>query len=258
MSYEHFYWFLDRKASDAVLRMPWPRFLERHPWNEEELRHLLEFAVEPSPSARTLRSILATRTLAWTVDHSTPALYLVHEIVRHVPSLDRMGGTVWFWDCEDFETLAVNAVAARAFLEGRITARTLRAVFAIHGEYVLDLQFDLQRVAPGALQKVERAIHARPDGRPLFAWLGDGKAEEGYYWLREADTRLFLDFVQQAWAERWPMLPLDPEVTDGLDLKPARQHTLRHLPIGRKLAAAAKKLAGRDLAVVRYFELEAL
>ncbi len=238
--------------------MPWTKFLELHPWGDEELRKMLEFAVEPTPSDRTIRNILNTRTLAWTVAHSVPALYVVHEVVHHIPALERQGGTVWFWDCRDFETLAVNAVAARAFLDGRITARTLRAVFSIHGEYVLDLQFDLQRIDLPALQKVERAIHAKAAGRPLFSWLGDRPAEEGYYWLREAETKLFNDFVLEAWAGNWPMLPLDPEVAQGLELKRAKQHKFRQLPIAKRLAAAAKKLAGRDLAMVRYFELEVM
>ncbi len=258
MSYEHFYWFLDRKATDAVLRLPWKAFLERHPWEAQELRSTLQFVVEPSPGERAIRSILEKRTLAWTVSRSTPALYLVNEVVHHVPALERKGGTVWFWDCRDFETLAINAVAARAFLDGRIPPRTLRAVFGIHGEYVLDLQFDLTRIHAAELLRVERAIHAKADGRPLFSWLGDHPAEEGYYWLREAETTLFTGFLQQAWAENWPMLPVDPEVTEGLELKPAKVHKFRQLPIARKLASAVKTLAGRDLAVVRYFELEAL
>jgi hypothetical protein len=258
MSYEHFYWFFDRKATDKVLRATWSAFLERHPWKEEALRQLLEFAVDPTPGPRAVRSILDTRTLAWTVAHSTPALFVVNEIVEHVPALARKGGFIAFSDCRDFETLAVNAVAARAFLDGRIGARTLRAVFAVHGEYVLDLQFDLQRVETSGLLEVERAIHARSDSKPLFAWLGKRPADAGYYWLREADTTLFVEFVQQAWAGSWPMLPLDPEVVVGLDLKPAKVHTFRHLPIARKLATVAKKLAGRDLALVRYFELEVL
>jgi hypothetical protein len=258
MSYEHFYWFLDRKAADAVLRMPWKRFLERHPWKEDELRQVLEFAVEPSPGARALKTILDTRTLAWTVQHASPALFLLQEIVNHVPALDRKGGVVAFLDCRDFETLAVNAVAARAFVDGRIDARTLRAVFAIHGEYVLDLQFDMQAVEPGVLAKVERAIHAGRERRPFFPWLRGQTEEDGYYWLREAETRLFTDFVLKAWAGNWPMLPLDPEVVDGLELKPSKRTGFRQLPIAEKLAAAAKKLRARELAVVRYFELEVL
>jgi hypothetical protein len=258
MSYEHFYWFLDRKAADTALRMPWKRFLERHPWEEAELRQVLEFAVEPSPGARALKTILDTRTLAWTVQHASPALYLVQEIVTHVPALNRKGGLVAFLDCRDFETLAINAAAARAFVDGRIDARTLRAVFAIHGEYVLDLQFDLRAAEPGVLRKIERAIHAGPERRPLFSWLPGQAEEEGYYWLREADTKLFTDFVLKAWTGNWPMLPLDPEVVDGLELKPSKRAGFRQLPIAEKLATAAKKLRGRDLALVRYFELEVI
>jgi len=105
---------------------------------------------------------------------------------------------------------------------------------------------------------VERAIHATSDTRPLFTWLGNRPAEVGYYWLREADTRLFTEFVQQAWAGNWPMLPLDPEVVVALDLPAARVYKFRHLPIARRFAAAVKEVAGRDLALVRYFELEVL
>jgi|WetSurMetagenome_2_1015567.scaffolds.fasta_scaffold25244_2 hypothetical protein len=257
MSYEHFYWFLDRKAADAVLRMPWTRFLERHSWPEDELQQVLEFAVEPSPGPKKIRSMLQSRTLAWTVQHAAPALYLVDEIIQRVPAVEKKGAIVPFWDCQDFETLAINAAAARAFIDGRIPARMLRAVFAIHGEYVLDLQFDLQRVEPGVLQKVERAIQAGPEPRPFFSWLKKGQSDEGYYWLRESDTKLFLQFVTEAWAGNWPLLPLDPEVMTGLELD-AKTLKFRRLPLARKLAAAAKKLAGRDLALVRYFELEVL
>jgi hypothetical protein len=258
MTYEHFYWFVDRRAADSVLRMPWKAFLELHPWKEGELRHMLEFAVEPTPGARAIASILGTKTLAWTVAHSNPALYVVNEIVEHVPALRRRGGTVQFWDCHNFETLVLNAVAARAFLDGRITPRTLRAAFAIHGEYVLDLQFDVPEIAPAALRRVGRAISAKSDGRPLFSWLGNRPAEAGYHCIREADTKLFTRFVQQAWAENWPMLPLDPEVADELELKPGKEYKARNFPMARKLAAAAKKLAGRDLCLVRYFELEVI
>jgi hypothetical protein len=258
MSYGHFYWFVDRKATDAVLRMPWKAFLECHPWNEDELRSMLEFAVEPTPGTRAMRSMLDTRTLAWTVSRSNPALYVVHEIAEHVPALRRRGGTVEFWDCHDFETLVLNAVAARAFLDGRITPRTLRAVFAIHGEYVLDLQFDLPAIDPAGLRRIERAISAKSDSRPLFPWFGTRIADEGYHTLREADTELFGRFLQQAWAGNWPLLPLDPEVADELELKRAKEYTVRSFPLARRLAAAAKKLDGRNLCVVRYFEVEVL
>ena len=144
-----------------MLRTAWKAFLERHPWDAQELRQLLEFAVEPSPKERALRSILDTKTLAWTVSRSVPALYLVHQVVHHVPALADRGGSVWFWDCHHFETLAINAVAARAFLDGRITARTLRAVFAIHGEYVFDLQFDVAAIDAKDLQRLSRAVHGK-------------------------------------------------------------------------------------------------
>jgi hypothetical protein len=258
MTYEHFYWFVDRKATDSVLRMPWKAFLECHPWKDEELRSVLEFAVEPTPGARAIRSMLDTKTLAWTVSRSEPALYVVNEIVEHVPALRRSGGTVEFWDSHNFESLVLNAVAARAFLDGRITPRTLRAVFAIHGEYVLDLQFDVPAIEPTGLRRIERAISAKSDSRPLFSWLGTRAAGEGYHWLREADTDLFGTFIQQAWAENWPMLPLDPEVADELELKSGKEYKVRNFPLARRLAAAAKKQAGRNLCLVRYFELEVL
>jgi hypothetical protein len=258
MSYEHFYWFVDRKAADSVLRMPWQAFLESHPWKADELRGMLEFAVEPTPGPRAIRSMLDTKTLAWTVSRSRPALHVVNEIVEHVPSLRRRGGTVEFWDSHNFETLVLNAVAARALLGGRIAPRTLRAVFAIHGEYVLDLQFDVPSIDPAGLRRIERAISAKADSRPLFSWLATRPADEGYHSLREADTELFGRFIQQAWAENWPMLPLDPEVADELELKPAKEYTVRNFPLARRLAAAAKKLAGRRLCLVRYFELEVL
>ncbi len=258
MSYEHFYWFLDRKAANRVLRTAWKAFLERYPWDAQELRQLLEFAVEPSPKERALRSILGTKTLAWTVSRSVPALYLVHQVVHHVPALADRGGSVWFWDCHHFETLAINAVAARAFLDGRITARTLRAVFAIHGEYIFDLQFDVAAIDAKDLQRLSRAVHGKAAGKPLFTWLGERPAEEGYHWIREADTKLFLDFVREAWAGNWPALPLNPEVADELELKPRKAHKFRGFPVARHLAAAAKTLAGRGLSCVRYFELEVM
>jgi hypothetical protein len=258
MGYEHFYWYLDRRATDSILRMSWEAFLEQHPWDEKLLHAVLEFAVEPSPSAQTIRSILNTRTLAWTVSHSTPALYLVNEIVQHVPALKRKGGEIQFWDCSPFETLVLNAVAARAFLERRITPRMLRAVFAIHDEYVLDLQFDVPRIEPAMLRRVDKAVHAKSDDRPLFGWLDVRPPVEGYHWIREADTKLFNSFVQQAWAENWPMLPLDPEVVDELDLKHSKECKFRSSPLAKRLAAAAKKLDGRGLCLIRYFELEVL
>ena len=64
--------------------------------------------------------------------------------------------------------------------------------------------------------------------------------------------------MREAWAGNWPALPLDPEVADEMELKPRKAHKFRGFPIARHLAAAAKKLAGRDLSCVRYFELEVM
>jgi hypothetical protein len=258
VSVEHFYWYLDRKAVESVLRLSWRDFLDRYPMDPAQAVELLDSAIEPHASERHVQSILRNKTLAWTVTHSTPALYVVNTIVHHVPALKRSGTEVWFWDCNHFETFAINAVAAAAFLEGRISGQTLRAVFAIHNEWMVEAQFDESMVSTADLRKLDKGLSAKIDARPLFSWLGDRPASEGYQWVREGDTALFNAFIQEAWTGNWPLLPLAKDVVELMELKPGKEYRIRNFPVARKLAAAAKKMANRRLCLVRYFELEVM
>ena len=88
---------MDRKAVDQVLGLTWKAFLRRHPWEQEDVEHIISVAVEPEPDWKTIRSILNRQTLRWTVCQAVPALYFVKQIVHHVRMLKRSGADLSFW-----------------------------------------------------------------------------------------------------------------------------------------------------------------
>jgi hypothetical protein len=198
MGIEHFYWFVDRAVVDPLLGLSWRGFLRKYPWRRHEVEELLAFALEPELEGSALADIVATRTLRWTMKRSTPSYYFLTEIIHHVPAVRRRCPEIWIEQLDD--TAVLLAAACEAFLQGRISALTLWAVYNIAGSEDPCNCLQLSRVE---LARVEQALACAVE-KPIFPWQTEEALQDGYRCLRSVDTRRFIRFLAQAWAENWP------------------------------------------------------
>ena len=108
-------------------------------YNGESLRQLLAFSLEPTPTVKQLERMLATLTVSATVRRCHPQFWAMDEIMRQV--LGRPEDAIISLELDDISGLI--SVAARAFLDRKITAPTLWAVAKLHSAKFDDwLQLD--------------------------------------------------------------------------------------------------------------------
>jgi hypothetical protein len=221
MGMDHYYTVFDKVFFDPVWKLSWREFLRgnRTRWATDKelladgdtgrsLRELIRFVVDPEPDRVEIERVLASERLRETIKKSSPQLMLMDELLRHV-----RGGADHFISSDPVETpAALIGAAAKAFLDGRTTARTLAAVTSLHPidptEWI-----DLTKKEVARL----RAISA--ESRPPYAWQAP-YAFEDEEWagaLSVADTRRFITVVMRAWDENWPV----PTVADDIPARPA-------------------------------------
>ena len=98
MGMSHNYTFLDRATADGLWALTWKTVLKRHPsrWFssdvvgrgamavERHLRSLLAFAVDTEPTDEQLDEILATFTVAATMQRCTSQFWTMEELSKGI------------------------------------------------------------------------------------------------------------------------------------------------------------------------------
>lgn len=248
MGLEHFYRFFDREVIDPALEMPWKAFLRQCSWDRECLDNVLSVAVEPEPDEAMISHILENHTLRWTLLRSSPAYWLLYEIIHHSPSLHRRCPVLWLHNHDEIRIL--DAVAVDAFLEGRIPGRTLWAVHNIDGREDPRGSLELTR---SEFKRVEKALNGGAVERPILPWLSDDCLGDGYHCLGIGDTRRFIGFLCKAWHENWPVLRLGKDVMEKVEADKMFEPSFRDFSLGAKLIACAKTVPLSRPCVLRYF-----
>lgn len=248
MGIEHFYWFIDREVIDPVLEMSWKAFLSRYPWRRKVMEELLTFAVDPEPNSVEVSQILEKRSLRWTIQRSSPAYFLLSEIVDHVPHLRQRSRNVLPNDL--YEVAVLEATAVDAFLEGRIGEKTLWAVYNVDGR---ENPINWLRLSRSELWHVEVALGYGAVERPIFSWQSDDCLEDGYRCLRVRDTRRFIDFVCQRWEENCQVPRLRDDVRERLGLTGETTPRFRDFDLSQKLFKCVKSIHFDKFCVLRYF-----
>ncbi len=250
MGLEHFYWFVDRKVVDALLKMTWSEFLQYHPWRRNAVEELLTFVIEPEPDRATVERVLAEHSLRWTMKRAVPAYYFLNEIVHHVPDLERRCPEVWLGKNDVYQVAVLDAVAAEAYLAGRMNAADYWAVFNIDGQNDPSEWCHFSRAER---VRIEHALLPGAVEKPIFCWQDEACLEDGYRCLRVRDTGRFIRFVRLAWRENWSVLRLRKDARQELEIPSGATPPFRDFELPRQLMACleAQPLEGHCL--VRYF-----
>ena len=212
----HYYEFFDRTVVDHFWRLSWKTVMKRHRshwfssggpkepgvYGGESLRELLAFSVEPTPTGKQLDRMLATLTVSATVRRCHPQFWAMDEIMRQV--LRHPEDSIVSAELRDISGLI--AVAARAFLDRRITAATLWTVAKLHSAKFDDwLRLDSKQS-----KAIDSALPWRRMWQPIYSWQ-DRRACTDDEWtncLGVADTRRFARFVMDAYRANWGAAPL--------------------------------------------------
>jgi hypothetical protein len=246
MGIEHFYWFVDREVIDPVLEMTWKAFLRKYPWERDEVDYVLNFAVEGEPDSTAITHILDNHTLRWTMKRSSPAYWVLNEIVHHVSTLKLRCPEVWIYNDSDLAILEAAAVAG--FLRGKISERNLWTVWNISGRADPRRSLDLNL---SEYTRVKAALNCGAVEKPIFPWQSDDCLTDGYRCLGVRDARLFLNFLCQAWQENWHVVLLNEVVKKEIDK--TWMPRFRDYPLAPKLIACAKIRPLTRPCLLRYF-----
>jgi hypothetical protein len=212
----HHYEFFDRTVIDHFWRLSWKTLMKRNrghwfssggqeeagAYSGESLRQLLTFSHEPTPNAKQLERMLATLTVSATVRRCHPQFWAMDEIMRRV--LSRPEDSIFSVELDDISGLI--SVAARAFLDRRITAPTLWTVAKLHSAKFDEwLRLDSTESKP-----IDSALPWHRMWQPIYSWQDKSACadDEWTNCLGVADTRRFAHFVMDAHRENWLAAPL--------------------------------------------------
>jgi hypothetical protein len=201
---------------DHVWRLSWKTVMKRNrghwfssggheeagAYSGESLRQLLALSHEPTPNAKQLERMLATLTVSATVRRCHPQFWTMDEIMRRV--LSRPDNSIFSIEVDDISGLI--SVAARAFLDRRITAPTLWTVAKLHSA-----QFaEWVRLDSTESKRIDSALPWHRMWQPIYSWQ-DKRACADDEWtncLGVDDTRRFARFVMDAYRGNWTAAPI--------------------------------------------------
>ncbi len=171
-------------------------------YNGESLRQLLAFSLDPTPTVKQLDRMLATLTVSATVRRCHPQFWAMDEIMRQV--LSRPEDAIISVELDDISGLI--SVAARAFLDRRITAPTLWAVAKLHST-----NFDeWLRLDSEQSKAIDSALPWHRMWQPIYSWQDKRTCTDDGWTncLGVADARRFTRFVMDAYGGNWAAAPL--------------------------------------------------
>lgn len=245
MGIEIFFQFIDRNAVEPVLAMSWKSFLRKYPWNHRELE---EEVIVLMPDSETVSSVLAKRTLRWTMERAGPDYFFLSQVIYHVPYLRRRCTQVW---AEDYaEVAAITATAVEAFLKGKIGERTLWAVYAICGSQNPKWSLRLSR---SELFAVNVALGCGAVEMQIFPWQTPASLSDGYSCLQPADTRRFISFLTRAWKANWSIARLKDTERGNLGIDRRADPHFRDFELSRNFMDCIRRKRLDGLYTLHFF-----
>jgi hypothetical protein len=246
MSDTHYYYALNRKAAERIVRLTWNQFLDRFGWRRsgqwQNIGGYLAFALDrpelpEEPDSEEIAPILR-QTIRETIPQMSPQYFCLLELSYHLRhqsfvrvDLNAEGLEA---DCD-----ALIACALRAFLSGGIDDETLWCVLTLHGEPASDFSARFDLTLPSDEQRRVRDLKKRFGRcRPLFKWQTMKAVRDGHNVLNEEETRRFARFIRLAWGRNWPVF---------CEQKPMN---FRHFELARRLYSVSDTLPGSCL--IRY------
>lgn len=235
MSTTTYYTVFDGAVLDSVWRLTWKEFFRRHPRSRAAMRQLIAFGYNPEPSEEEIAAIFDTKTVAWTIRHSTPQLYVMSELMYFVPKLRQRSLDIPTYFSEDW--LGLIAAGIDTWMRGRIGGPTLSAILKLHGFFELGRDLDLPKRVVGRVKKLIRLTRF---STPLYRWQwSDFTDYDCCSCLNVEDTKRFVAFISQAWNDNRPIPFLRPDTGRGLsvDVTAAVVPAFQQLDVARTLAA---------------------
>lgn len=212
MGMSHNYTFLDRATADGLWALTWKTVLKRHPsrWfssdvvgrgayggGNDSLRSLLAFAVDTEPTDEQLDEILATLTVAATMQRCTSQFWTMEELLKQILCVRSQS----IFSVEINDISGVISVAARAFLDQRISVATLWTTAKLHsvdfGNWV--------KLKSNELKTIQSALPWERMFEPIYRWQDETAClnDEWTNCLGVTQTHLFANFIDKAYRENW-------------------------------------------------------
>jgi hypothetical protein len=255
MSFEHFYQVIDRPAVNQLLGLTWPQFHRKYRWRHSQWPtaedFLWDFALADENDREQLSRILRTRTLRWTMLRSTAQFHFMVEMIVQAPDVSKQCPQFW---CQGLAaSYMFLGAAAKAFLDGRLSKRVLRTIFALN---VGPCELGGLNLRADDRQELEDALKPWQEPPGMFGWLQGRELFEGYCQLGLPDTQRFLKFVLQSWSESWPCPYLGRAERAELPSEAQKSPTMRDNEIAKTLVRWLRKSnnkQARNLTMFRYF-----
>jgi hypothetical protein len=249
MSQTHYYYALNRKAAERITTLTWKQFLKKFGWRcppsqWENIGGYLSFALDrprlpEQPTQEELAPILQWK-IRETIPRMGPQYFMMLELSNQLGRHSFVKADVDAEKQED-EVDAINSGAIFGFLDGDIDDRTLWCVLTIHEDWASDLFDRWNPPLPESDRDVINALKKRFGRcRPIFDWQTLRAVRDGHTVLHEEDTKRFVQFVELAWRENWPIWKANK-----------RLRRFRDFDLARKLHAASPAMLGNCL--VHYY-----
>lgn len=253
MGFDQYYQIIDRAVVDPLLKLTWPRFLKKYGWSgnaqwRSAEDFLMKCALDPIPEDPAIvEDILARRTLRWTLRHSSPQFFcLIEGLLVHAPNIAKRCPGIQA-SCLD-EVAMFLAAALYGFLEGRISQRTLWAVFALHG---CANQLQWLEVPRNQARILRAALAPSLLPKPMFPWQDESCLDGQHFPLGLADSARFMKFLRRAWDENWPCLYLPHDLR--YELPQSRVATIRDCGTAETLLGNVPSDRRRRLCIYWFF-----
>jgi hypothetical protein len=233
--YENDFRVIDRAVVDPLLALTWPEFLRRHRWRHDQwndpAEFLDDFALDHDTDRDNIPRILASRTLRWTMQRSSPQLFFVETVLECAKSVSKQCPSYYCATSFAARTLFL-AAAVGGFLTGRLSRPGLYSTAALLGS---DEAPDCLDLLPADRKRLKQALHPMLVPTPVFPW--QPREQEGdYYFLGLAETKPFLDFVRRSVSENWACPRISKESRSELPNSGSRVPTMRDSQVATQLA----------------------
>lgn len=249
MSQTHYYYVMNRAATERVVALTWNQFVKEFGWSYppsqwETVGGFLSYGLDrpelpEEPTAKQLAPILRSR-IRNTLVRMSPQYLALLELGYQMGAKSFVVADMDAQGLED-EVEALCLCAVRAFADNVIDEETLSAVLSIHQERSGDILegagsdagADHRRKIAGVRKRLRKR-------RPLFAWQTRRSLEDGHGVLHEEDAGRFAGFLDLAWRKRFKFSQAG-----------GATGTFRSLELGQRLHRVRDSLDGNCL--VRYY-----
>jgi hypothetical protein len=248
MSNTHYYYALNRKATEGIVQLTWTELLEKYRWDAtgqwNDIGGFLAYGLddpklpeEPSPAqiAPVLR-----QTLKKTIPLMTPQYFCIDALGCCLKQQPFIKADLNAEGLED-QCAGLMICAIWAFLDGEIDSRTLWGVLTLHEDLVSDVIASLTDVLTVTERRRITTVMKRfGHCRPVFKWQTLAAVRDGHTVLHEDDTCRFVSFLKLAWRKNRSVY------SNG-----KRLLHFRDFELAQKLHATSRGLVGNCL--IRYW-----